>query len=276
MDLRRVLSEHQAVQRARYGTLYVADLVDRLRGRADPEIPPRHARDFVGGGDFRAIGDEFAGYARDLAGLKAGDRVLEVGSGIGRIALPLTRDLDGSGSYDGLEIVPRGVEWCAKHITPRHPNFRFHLVDIHNPTYNRHGTVRAEDYRFPFADDSFDVALLTSVFTHLLPATVENYLSELARVLAPGGRMLGTFYLLNEQSRAALAAGSAAIQFPHEVEGVHVADPYVPENAVAFPEERVRAMLAERGLTVRDPIAYGTWSGRPDGISHQDMVIAVR
>lgn len=273
--IRRKASEWQLYQRQRYATLMLVDALDRLRGRADPELPSKHVRDFVGGGDFRAVGDEFAGYATRLAGLRPTDRVLEVGSGVGRIALPLTRIIDGQGSYDGIEIVPRGVRWSQQHITPRHPNFKFHHADIANSTYNRRGRIAAVDYRFPFADGSFDLALLTSVFTHLLPATTAHYLSEIARVLSSGGRMLATFYLLNDESLRLVDAGRSVIQFPHEVDGVRVMDGDAPENAVAMSETQVEEMLESVGLSVNS-VHYGSWCERPQPLSHQDLVVAVK
>ncbi len=273
--LRRKASEWQLYQRKRYVTLMLVDALDQIRGRADPELPSKHVRDFVGGGDFRAVGEEFAGYARELASLTPSDRVLEVGSGVGRIALPLTQIINGEGSYDGIEIVPRGVRWCQQNVTPKYPNFRFHHADIANSTYNRRGKIAAAEYRFPFADSSFDLVLLTSVFTHLLPTTTAHYLSEIARVLAPGGRVLATFYLLNDESLQLLDAGRCVISFPYEADGARVMDADAPENAVAMPEAQVQELLDRVGLSIRT-VHYGSWCARAEPLSHQDVVIAVK
>lgn len=275
MWIEKKASEWQLYQRKRYVTLMLEDVLDRIRGQADPELPSKHVRDFVGGGDFRAAGEEFAGYTRDLAGLAPSDRVLEIGSGVGRIALPLTRAIGVEGSYDGIEIVPRGVRWCQKHITPEYPNFRFHHADIANGTYNRRGKIAPDHYRFPFAADSFDLVLLTSVFTHLLQPTTEHYLAEIGRVLASGGKMLATFYLLNDESLRLMNAGQSAITFGHVLDNVRVQDAYVPENAVAFPETLVHELLSRAGLAI-DTVHYGSWCAREHPLSHQDIVIAVK
>src|SRR5262249_52132103 len=146
---RRKASEWQLYRRQRYVRLAFQDAADQLRGRADPELPSRRARDFVGGGDFRAVGQEFAGYASDLADLQPDDRVLEVGSAIGRIPLALTETMGPDGSYQGLEIVRRGVRWCQTHISASHPNFQSHHANIENGPYNRRGQLAPEDYVFP-------------------------------------------------------------------------------------------------------------------------------
>lgn len=271
---RRFASRHMLLQRARYARLTGEDFADRLRRRQDPGLPPKAARDFVGGGDFRATGQEFLGHAAELADFEPTDRVVEVGSGIGRIAMPIAEALT-TGTYDGLEIVRRGVTWCDRNITAAHPNCRFHHADIANATYNRGGRMAAEQYRFPFADDCFDLALLTSVFTHLLTPAVDHYLGELARVLGPGGRLMATFYLANEESDTLMAAGRSQITFPYEAGGAHVQDPAVPENAVAFDEDKVRTMLDRHGFELREPIHYGTWCDRP-GPSTQDILVAIR
>ena len=155
--------------------------------------------------DFRAAGDEFRELLVSLGGLRPDDDVLDVGSGVGRIAVGLTDWL--RGRYEGIDVVRRGVEWCQQAITPRYPNFHFQVADLYNRHYNPVGRVPASDYRFPFEDQSFDFVVLTSVFTHLLPADRDNYISEIARVLRPKGRCFATFFLLNEEARQSLRDG---------------------------------------------------------------------
>jgi hypothetical protein len=60
-----------------------------------------------GGGHPDPIGEEFLGFFTALAGLSPDDRVLDVGSGKGLTALPLTRYLSGLGSYEGFDARPR-------------------------------------------------------------------------------------------------------------------------------------------------------------------------
>jgi len=274
-DIVRKHATERRIQRAQYMGLAVVDAVDRVRGRTDPELPPKRLRHFVGAGDFRATGEEFVAHARRLVSLEPADRVLDIGSGIGRIALPLTRVLDSSGGYDGIEIVKSGVDWCRDNITAKHPNFRFHHSDIYNGTYNPDGRLKPEDYRFPFDDDTFDVVILTSVFTHLLPETIEHYVAEISRTLRPGGRVLATFFVLDDESLRLLDAGRSEIPMPESLDGgVRVMGRETPEAAISFPEDWVRGVFARHGMNVRE-VHRGTWCGRPEGLSTQDVVIAV-
>ena len=152
------------------------DAFDRLRN-LKPMIPPE-SKIFVGNGDFEEIGREFKDHLVKLAGLKPNHRVLDIGCGIGRMAVPLTSYLSPQGSYWGIEIVKEGIRWCGSHITPRYPNFRFMHADIYNKFYNPTGPLAASKYRVPFDDKSFDVVFLTSVFTHMLPDDLVHYLTR--------------------------------------------------------------------------------------------------
>src|SRR5262249_46340342 len=73
-------------------------------------VPPRDLELSVGG-EFRAVGDEFFAYFVDLGRLRPTDRVLDVGCGIGRMAVPLTRYLTAAGRYDGFDITARSIAW---------------------------------------------------------------------------------------------------------------------------------------------------------------------
>lgn len=138
---------------------------------------------------------------------------LHAGCGIGRMAVPLTGYLSAEGSYEGFDIVPEGVRWCQENITPKYPNFRFQIADVHNDRYHPEGSQKASEYRFPYADGSFDFVFLTSVFTHMLPQDMENYLSEISRILRSGGRCLITFFLLNAESLKLIEMGASDLDF---------------------------------------------------------------
>lgn len=251
----------------------VADQLAVMLRLRDPLLPPKRLR-FVGDSDFRATGDEFLRYFTDLGRLDRSGSVLDVGCGIGRMALPLTGYLSASGSYHGIDIVGEGIAWCQKQVTPRYPNFRFTRADVYNQFYNPAGTYRDAEYRFPFADSRFDLVTLTSVFTHMLPEGLGNYLSQISRVLRPGGRCLITYFLLNDESRSLVEAGRSSLDFRHPFGGCRVVKPDVPEWAIAYDEAVVRALYRERGLRLVGPVRYGSWCGRHTYMSYQDIIVA--
>jgi SAM-dependent methyltransferase len=253
-----------------YGSL---DALDNVRGRSGELVPPRRLG-YVGAGNFRAVGQEFLGHFRDLGGLRPDHDVLDVGCGIGRMAVPLTGYLSPDSSYHGFDIVPTGVRWCQENISARYPNFHFQVADIYNQRYNPTGSATSENYTFPFPEDSFDFSYATSVFTHMLPADVENYLKELARVIRPGGRVLNTFFLLDRSNGRGPDSDRATIPFSVEEDGYWTVSRRTPEVAIAFEEQVIRALYERHGFEVGE-IHHGAWSG-VDGPSFQDIVVATR
>lgn len=266
-ELRQQLRLRRRLELLRDFTL---DSIDLALGRRKELIPPRYLN-FVGHGDFEAIGDEFLRYFVELGALKDNSSVLEVGCGIGRMARPLTTYLK-AGSYDGIDIVPKGIRWCERNVTSRFPNFKFHLADVHNLAYNPTGRLRALEYTFPFPDGHFDFIALTSVFSHLLSAEMEHYLHEAARCLRTNGKALITFFLLNEESCRLIETGASALTFQFSRDGCSVNDDIVPEYAVAYQEGEVLQRCAEVGFVI-DSLRYGLWCGRPEYLSYQDIVI---
>jgi SAM-dependent methyltransferase len=265
--LGEALYRSEPVARLRGGA---ADLLDRARGSRDPELPPRRLQVAVGGGDYTSIGDEFRRLFVELGGLEPHHDVLDVGSGSGRMAHALTGWL--TGRYEGFDVVPEAVEWCRREIGSRHPRFRFQLADIRSGRYNPDASCEAADYRFPYEDGSFDFAFLTSVFTHLQWAAVENYLGELARVLRPGGRCFATYFLMNDDAVRAMGGhGQFGVSQGRQL----VVDERVPERAIAFREEDIRE-LHERSRLPIDSVHHGSWSGRERYTSFQDITVSVR
>lgn len=249
----------------------ILDTLDLMSGKRDGLTPPRRLI-FIGDGDFRKTGDEFFRYFVELGGLKPDSHVLDVGCGIGRMAVPLTRFLT-SGSYEGFDIVPKGIKWCNRTITKKHPNFSFRLANIYNKTYNPKGDIAASEYRFPFADESFDLVFLTSVFTHMLPADVENYLSEIHRVLKKDGRGLVTHFLISEESLSLVKKGVSRLEFRDSGKGYWTTSESTPEEAVAYDESELTDLYKKRGLTIVNPVHYGSWCGREKYLSFQDIFI---
>ena len=241
--------------------------VRALNCKAD--LPPLHLRRYVGPlRSFESSGAEFMGYLRSLAGLRPDERVLDIGCGCGQMALHLKNYLDEKGSYVGVDIHRPSIKWCQQKIARRHKNFQFTHIDVRNLAYNPNAEQRAEAYVFPFADQSFDLILLKSVFTHMRPPEVSNYLSEVARLLKSDGRCLATFFLLNDEQ----AKGANDLAFNYGEGEWRYVHEHSPESAVAYDESFVMKLLEKYGLVVEKKM-YGRWSGREDGLSYQDILL---
>lgn len=243
-------------------------------------LPPESELQMFGGAEgFIKKGPFWVRYFQDSCGLKPDDQVLDVGCGVGCIAIPLAEYLTAPGSYEGIDIVPERVNWCRENIASRWPNFHFDLADIYNWA-NPTGALRAKDCTFPFKDEQFDFVFLISVFTHMLPPGVEHYLFEIARVLKKGGRCLISFLLLNEESLGLLEAGrSRTYELPHDFGTYRLHSTRDRTSLVAYREDFVLDLFRKARLEIKTPIQYGSWPGRniPDeDFILQDCVLAHR
>lgn len=243
---------------------YLRGALADLTGPRDPDLPPKRLR-FVGAGDFRAVGDEMVNLLTTVGELRASDRVLDIGCGVGRVALPLTRVL--TSTYDGFDVVRSAIRWCQRNITPSHPNFRFTHANLYNSFYRRRG-VHASQYRFPYDESSFDFAFATSVFTHLDVDSTRNYLNEAHRVLRPGGGLLATFFILG-------AGHVPGFDFAHRRDGYALLDPKNPEAAIAFDADFLRTLAPESQWRVVR-FERGAWTGREDAPTFQDTAVLER
>jgi SAM-dependent methyltransferase len=249
-----------------------SDVRDALLRRHNPMVPSRREAAFIGDGDFAGMGRRFLEQFVGLGGLQPDHHVLDIGCGIGRMALPLTRFLNAQGEYWGFDPVPAGIKWCEAHITPHFPNFHFYVADVWSKSYNRGGRTPSAAYRFPHADGSLDFVFATSVFTHMLPEDVDNYLANIARVLKPGGVCFATYFLLNDLTCNAAAAED--FRYPVDSSGACMAVSKVEfEKAVAFAEPFIREAHRRHGLIVDEPIRFGRWATPKGGPAYQDIVI---
>jgi SAM-dependent methyltransferase len=252
---------------------------DWVRGRRDPLVPPRYRLYAGWRGDYGKVSHRWMLATLDAGELAPDGRVLDIGCGPGRIAARLTHHLE-AGSYEGFDIVPRSIDWCQRKITARHPTFRFQLADIRSGQYNPTGSQEAREYTFPYGDAEFDLALAASVFTHMRPGEIGRYVSESARVLKPGGRLLASFFLLNEDTQLRLMySGRRVLGEEQSDDGLRYRSerPNTPEYMVALFEQDVREMYERAGLKI-ESINYGKWPGRRDAYLGfgQDVVVARR
>lgn len=243
------------------------DQIERLLGRHDPLMPPRRLQ-YVGRGDFAAIGNQWRDRLVHRHGLSSDTDLLDIGCGIGRVAVALVPTIE-TGTYAGFDVVPAAIRWCDREITSRHPRFTFQVADVRNRQYNSDGAVPATEYSFPYVDERFDLALAASVFTHMRPDGTRRYLSEAARVLRPGGRLVCEFFVLDAAALAALAEGRTAFALDHEFVDrsgtpFRGSDPRVPEYNAAIHLDDLKPMIEAAGLRIED-LEFGRWSGRSGG-----------
>ncbi|HVM17815.1 MAG TPA: class I SAM-dependent methyltransferase [Gaiellaceae bacterium] len=178
-----------------------------------------------------------------------GTRLLDFGCGCGRVTRHWAR-LAGADVH-GSDYNARLVRWCAEHL----PFARF----------ARNGG----DPPLPYPDGRFDLVYAISVFTHLTEPRQDAWLTELRRVLRPGGLLLVTTHgdrhadALAPDERARYDGGELVVRW-ESVAGTNLC-------AAFHPAAYVRERLA-RGLELLEHAAEGAAAGSP----HQDLVVLRR
>ena len=145
----------------------------RLVQRNRETMPHEEAMAHSIGSQFEAFGIIQSEMLR-FYGLKPDGRLIDVGCGAGRTAIPLSRSHPGG--YLGTDLVEDLVEnartKCAR------PDWSFQVVS---------------GLTIPAEDQSADMVCMFSVLTHLLHEQSYLYLEEARRTLKPGGRVVFSF-----------------------------------------------------------------------------------
>ncbi len=115
--------------------------------------------------------------AAELAAVLPGDRVLDVATGTGDLALELAARVDAEGEVVGIDFSERMLE-LARVKAAAAPGTRAGAVRFE----------RANALALPFAADEFDAA--TVAFGARNFAELEQGLGEMVRVVRPGGRVV--------------------------------------------------------------------------------------
>lgn len=110
-----------------------------------------------------------------LARLQPGEQVLEVGCGTGDVALLAQEQVGAGGAVVGVDPAPEMLAVARRKAQARRSPVTFQL-----------GVIEA----LPFPDQRFDVVFSSLMMHHLPGALKQDGLTEIARVLKPGGRLV--------------------------------------------------------------------------------------
>jgi ubiquinone/menaquinone biosynthesis C-methylase UbiE len=248
---------------------------------ADGYAIPEDLVILTGGGtdDWKVISDYHVEMYRKYTPLSPDDFVLEVGCGVGRDAIQLTKLLSKKGKYVGFDIIKPSIDWAKQNITKKHKNFEFIYYDIQSQIHNSEGKITTTDIKLPAKDNSVDRIFLHSVFTHMFERDIVHYLKEFRRVLKPDGLVLASFFVIDAAALEALRKGKSkghrhALSFNHKLgKDCYINDEQYPEGAVGFTPKKISSMLRKAGLSIHGGHVHrGVWSG-VEGSNGQDILI---
>lgn len=162
-----------------------------------------------------------------LLGFRPGERVIDIGSGPGFLATEIAQAVGPSGVVLGIDISESMLAYSRAHAN---------RLGLAGRAIFGEGNAEA----LPVADESFDVAVSTQVYEYV--EDVDLALSELYRVLRPGGRTL----ILDTDWDSLVLHSSDPIRTADILKAwdEHLVDPHLPRTLAA----RLRRM----GFEVQD------------------------
>lgn len=111
----------------------------------------------------------------ELAGIREGESVLDVGCGTGSLAIEVSRVVGESGSVVGVDPSPEFIGRASSKARRARTKVTFQTGTAQN---------------LPFEDNAFDVVMCTFVLHQLPPDSLHRAVAEMARILKSGGRAL--------------------------------------------------------------------------------------
>jgi ubiquinone/menaquinone biosynthesis C-methylase UbiE len=111
----------------------------------------------------------------NLARVKPGDCVLEVGCATGTLTLAAKRQAGSSGKVFGIDIIPGMIERSQQKAAKANLDVTFQLGSIGN---------------IPFPENHFDVVICSFMIFHMSEGVRRKGIAEIYRVLKPQGRLL--------------------------------------------------------------------------------------
>jgi SAM-dependent methyltransferase len=219
-------------------------------------------------------GIQLADFCRDELRLAPDGRLLDIGCNYGRLAIALGDYLDNGGEYEGFDPQRGQVLWAKEHWMPNHKSSALHIANIRNRIYNPEGALSPTEFRFPYQGGRFDVVVAHSLFPYLLAEEFEHYAAEIARVLKPGGRLLVTFFLMDEEASEV----TRSLPDPHCFRYRNGPITFTGPNRGglgAYDEKYVRQVFVEKGIELGPPI-FGSWRRPNAGRFSEDALVGIK
>jgi ubiquinone/menaquinone biosynthesis C-methylase UbiE len=137
----------------------------------------------------------------ERAGIKAGERVLDVGCGTGAQTLPAA-EVAGSGNVAGIDPSPDMLERAREKAVKKGLDIDFRSAAIE---------------KLPFDDQQFNVVLSSFMLHHLPEDVMRRGFAEIHRVLQHGGRLVAVDFT---SGRSIIGRIMGLLGHAHKLEGL--------------------------------------------------------
>lgn len=225
------------------------DFFDKITYKTHKYVPPRgkiYTGSAIGAREYLKQGVCQLELLKTEINIKPSDKILDIGSGVGRTAIALSDYLNEDGSYDGFDVVKEGVDWCNKGLGIDFSNFNFKYVPLFNDLYNT-SELAAAEFVFPYDDNNFDKIFSISLYTHMQLNEIQHYLLEMERVLKSEGLCFSTFFLYDSDNEEYISKREH-FNFPYKRENYRLMDENVKSGNIAIHKSELKNMLKKANL----------------------------
>lgn len=241
-------------------------------------IPELQIRNWVGPFDdkewYFSLGKEQAEKIIQWLSIKSEHKILDLGCGCGRIAIHFLNYLSKQGKYFGIDNNMELLSYCSDNISKLKDNFQFQYIDVYNGAYAREGKLKAQEVILPMENESVDIVIMWSVFTHMNFRDINSYLKEIYRVLKKGGKFIASLNLYNEFISNQIKMDKAYLDIKYSIdEYSYSLDTEIPEWGFAHKEEKLKEAYWRNGFLINE-IKYGIWPCKELTGEFHDCIIA--
>jgi len=119
-------------------------------------------------------------------------KMLDYGCGVKYTQAIIQQDIPVH-SYTGVDVDKDMITYLKKHV--QDPKFSYSQVPFQNAMYNPEGKPMMSDSDLGIGDKKFNLIILLSVFTHLIPRDTRILLKILRRYIEDDGRVFFTIFI---------------------------------------------------------------------------------
>ena len=228
-------------------------------------------------------------FLRSIAKLDESSSTLDFGCGIGFLAAAFAVAEPSAGRYLGYEPERRAREWLQR-VYARDERFRFGGTDL--PTQMNYATNRGnfatarENYenrvratpdldalKALIGSSTLDLQVTNSVFTHMWPDDIVDALKAINTFADRKTVFVNTWEIIDEFAERAMENGDVHRKYTIEVDGVLTYSHSNPLSGTGYRLGLMEDIYRRAGHEIVE-IRYGSWSGRENNVTYQDIVVS--
>ena len=250
------------------------------------QTPTNDISDYVS--EYLGLQNTVYPFIASIAQLNDESTTLDFGCGFGTLAAAYKLNGSKGGSYYGYDTNPQAVKFC-KNAYSEEAKFTFFGPEIDSTTNyvtNRRISTANEAFskRVKAHPSSEDIANLLdqklfncqfslSVFTHMWPEDAIETLRVFRDFSTNDATFINSWLILDDVASSTVNQGNADRNLPIMVGGIYTYSQLNPLVCTAYPIEKLHHVYSEAGHVITD-IRFGSWAGRDNGVTYQDIVIS--